>query len=151
MTRVVVCESTVGDIYDLAANLRSEDRSEILAFGLDPREAIRRSYRHAIMRKTALVDGEIAAMWGLGGAMLSDEGAPWLMTTPRIEKIPMTFVKISKVQVDEMLKHRRFLCNYVLATYRRACRLLEVLDFVLDPPVPMGPQGLPFRRFWMER
>lgn len=151
MTTCIIRESIVTDVYALAANLRAEDESEITGLGLDVRKSLRDSFRHGILRHTALVDGEIAAMWGLGGAMLSDEGAPWLMTTPLIERIPLTLVKTSKTQVAEMLRQRQFLCNYVLATYRRACRFLEVLGFVLDPPVAMGPNHTPFRRFWMER
>lgn len=148
---VVVRESVVADVYALAKNLRDDDKSEVTGLGLDVRETLRRSYRHGILRHTGLVNGEIAAMWGLGGAMLSDEGAPWLMTTPLVERVPVTFLRVGRAQLDEMLRHRRFLSNYVLATYHRASRFLEVLGFVLDPPVPMGPNGLPFRRFWMER
>ena len=145
-------DSVVTDIYALADRLRDEDLSEITGLlAKSPREALRTSYRHAILRRTALIDGEIAAMWGLGGAMLSDNGTPWLMTSKLVERVPVTFVKTARAQLGEMLCHRRFLSNYVLATYRGACRLLEVLGFVLDPAVPMGPQGLPFRRFWIEK
>lgn len=147
-----VRDSVVTDVYALANNLRAEDLSEITGLlAKHPREALRTSYRHAILRRTACIDGEVAAMWGLGGAMLSDQGTPWLMTSPLVERMPVTFLKVGKVQLDEMVRHRRFLSNYVLATYHRACRFLEVLGFILDPATPMGPQGLPFRRFWMEK
>lgn len=149
--RVTVRESHAGDVYSLAASLREGDRAEVEAFGLDARHAIRASYRHAILRRTYIVDGEIAAMSGLGGAMLSEQGNPWLMTAPIVERVPVAFLKIARQQLAEMLRQRRFLFNYVLASYTQACRLLEVLGFVLDPAVPMGPQGLPFRRFWIER
>lgn len=152
MPSCVVRDSVVTDIYALASRLRTEDESEITGLlAKSPRVALRASYRHAILRRTALIDGEIAAMWGLGGAMLSDIGTPWLMTTPLVERVPVTFLKVGRAQLAEMLMHRRFLSNYVLATYRGAVRFLEVLGFVLDPATPMGPQGLPFRRFWMER
>lgn len=149
--KIEIAPSTVEDVYRLAKNLRVEDEDEITCFGLDPRETIRMSFRQAIMRKTAFVDGEIAAMWGLGGAMLSDEGAPWLMTTPVVERIPVTFLKISRAQIDEMLAQRHLLVNFVAASYAKACRFLEVLGFVLDPPQLMGPNNVPFRRFWIER
>lgn len=149
--RCLIVPSTIADVYRIANNLREEDAAEITGFGLNPREALRTSYRHGILRKTAFVDGEIAAMWGLGGAMLSNAGAPWLMTTPVVERVPVTFLKVGRAQLDEMLLHRAFLCNFVQASYRRACRFLEVLGFVLDPPAPMGPHAVPFRRFWIER
>ena len=68
---ILIVPSKIEDVYRVANNLRSEDKAEITGFGLDPKEALRTSFRHAIIRRTAFVDGEIAAMWGLGGAMLS--------------------------------------------------------------------------------
>ncbi len=148
---VQVRDSIVSDIYTLANNLRQDDRAEVTGLGLDPRIALRNSFRNAIIRRTALVNGEIAAMWGLGGTMLSYEGVPWLMTTPAVEAVPVSFVKVGRAQLDEMLRHRSFLSNFVQASYRRACRFLEVMGFVLDPPVGLGPDRVPFRRFWIER
>jgi hypothetical protein len=149
--RCVIVPSSIGDVYRVANNLRREDRAEITGFGLDPREALRTSFRHSVLRRTAFVDGEIAAMWGLGGAMLSDAGSPWLMTTPVVERVPVMFLKVGRAQLNEMLAQRTFLFNFVQASYARACRFLEVLGFVLDPATPMGPNQIPFRRFWIER
>jgi hypothetical protein len=149
--RCVIVPSKIEDVYRVAANLRHEDMAEITGFGLDPKLALRTSYRHAILRKTAFVDGEIAAMWGLGGAMLSDAGNPWLMTTPIVERVPVTFLKVGREQLGEMLLQRPFLFNFVQASYARACRFLEVLGFILDPAQPMGPNNIAFRRFWIAR
>jgi hypothetical protein len=151
LARCLILPSKIEDVYRMAGRLRSDDEAEITSFGLNPREALRTSFRHAILRRTAFVDGEIAAMWGLGGAMLSDSGNPWLMTTPVVERVPVTFFKVGRAQLAEMLAQRAFLFNFVQASYRRACRFLEVLGFVLDSAAPMGPNNVPFRRFWMER
>lgn len=149
--RVHIVPSDVGDVYRLAARMREEDRLEAVGLGGDPTRLLRESYRSAILRRTAFVDGEIAAMWGLGGVMLSDEGAPWLVTTPAIEKIPVFFVKRARVEVAEMLRLRSTLLNVVLASYDRACRFLHVVGFALDDPKPMGPNGVLYRRFWISR
>lgn len=149
--RVFVRPSQVGDVYRLAANLRANDHAEVTGLGLDPRAAIRTSYRNAILRRTAFVDGEIAAMWGLGGNMLSDIGAPWLMTAPVCERVPVAFVKVGRCHLAEMLLHRQRLSNVVAASYHQAIRFLEVLGFNLDPPQRLSPDGPPFHRFWRER
>lgn len=147
--RILIVPSGIADVYRLAGNLRANDRLEITGLDLDPAAVIRSSFRSAILRRTAFVDGEIAAMWGLGGVMLSDEGVPWLMTTPAIERIPVSFVRLARREVAEMLELRSQLSNVVLASYRSACRFLEVLGFNLDEPVQLGPHGVPFRKFWM--
>lgn len=151
MPEVIVRPSEISDVYRLAADLRAGDAAEITGLDLDPVAVIRGSYRSAIWRRTAVVDGRIAAMWGLGGALLDDEGAPWLLTTPAAERVPVTFVRLARANVAEMLRDRRRLSNVVASSYRQACRLLEVLGFTLDAPRPMGPRGLLYQRFWMAR
>jgi hypothetical protein len=151
MASIRIVPSEIADVYRLAAHLREGDRLEISGLDLDPTAIIRASYRSAILRRTAFVDGELAAMWGLGGVALSDDGTPWLMTTKAVERIPVSFVRIARDEVRQMLALRRHLENVVLASYRSACRFLEVLGFALDEPVALGPQGLAYRRFWIDR
>lgn len=139
--------SIASDVYALAANLRDGDRREVEALGLDVRGGIRRCYRDAILRRTYLVDGEVAAMSGLCGAMLGDIGQPYLMTAPAAELVPVSFVKHARNAVNEMLRYRIRLEGVVAADYARACRLLEVLGFKLGAPVPLGPHGTLFRSF----
>lgn len=150
-TRVHIVPQQIDHVYALVANLRDADRLEMTGLDLDPRAVIRSSYRNGIMRRTAFVDGKIAAMWGLGGVMLSDEGAPWLMTTPMVERVPVSFLRIARAQVAEMLSRRKMLSNVVQASYAGACNLLEHLGFTLDEPEPLGPHAVPFRRFSMTR
>lgn len=149
--RYLIRDSNIRDVYVLAANLRVEDYDEVRALGARLPEALRVSYRNAVFRRTGLVDGEVAAMLGMGGQLLSDHGYPWLMTSPAIERIPIAFLKEGRAVVAEMLALRPLLSNHVLASYGRACRFLQLLGFTLDPPAPFGPLGVPFRRFWMKR
>lgn len=149
--RCVVRESEIADIYALAAHLRAQDRDEVESLGVDVRVGLRASYRAAILRKTYFVDGEIAAMSGLCGAMISDIGEPYLLTTPAAARVPLTFLKQARASVAEMLQHRLRLEGHVAAEYRGACRLLETLGFVLGDPRPLGPRGTLFRSFTLMR
>lgn len=148
---VEVRPSGVSDIYKLASRLREADADEARVLGIDPTVAIRRSYRNGILRRSYFVDGELAAMSGLGGSLLDDIGAPWLMTTAVVERVPVAFVKVARAQVAVMLQHRMRLENVVAASYTGACRLLQTLGFTLDEPQPLGPHGAQFRKFWMVR
>lgn len=145
--RVEVRESKIGDVYRLAAALRAGDRAEVAALGLDPRDAIRRSYRDAILRRSYFVDGDLAAMSGLCGPLLSDIGEPYLMTTAAAERAPVSFLRLARAAVAEMLRHRLRLEGQVDASYHRACRLLEVLGFTVSEPRPIGPNGALFRSY----
>ncbi len=143
--------AAITDVYALARTLRDDDWIEVTSMGSTPVNAVRTSYRHAIFRRTAVVNGEIAAMWGLGGSMLGAIGYPWLLTAPAIEKAPLAFVREAKREVAMMLRHKSRLENHVLAQYTRACRFLEFLGFTLSDPVPYGPNGALCRKFVMER
>lgn len=147
-----IIPSDITHVHALAAVMRMDDRREIESAGLSVRMALRDSFRAATLRRTAFVGPHIAAMWGLGGAFLSNEGRPWLLTSPAIERIPFAMVKEGRVQVQVMLTHRPYLENYVAASYMRACRFLDMLGFKIDPPVRIfGPDRALFHRFWMRR
>ena len=151
MPRVTTRPSVVTDIYRLAATLREADRAEVESLGFTAKDAIRRSYRNAMLRTTYLVDGEIAAMSGLCGALLDDIGAPYLLTAPIAATVPVSFLKCARTAVDRMLLHRSRLEGYVAARYTGACRLIEALGFTLEKPLPLGPSAEPFRHYWMIR
>jgi len=145
----LIREAEIADIYRLARNLRDGDRLEVTSLGTTPAEALRKSFKHAIFRRTALIEGQIAAVWGLGGSMLGDTGYPWLLTAPIIETLPLSFVREARGQVWDMMSRKRRLEGLVAADYRCACRFLQVLGFTLDEPQPMPPHKVKFRKFWM--
>ena len=149
--RHLIVPADLAHVYALARAMRAADAAEATALGLDPVRALRASYRMSLFARTAFFDGAIAAMWGLNGDVLSDNGRPWLVTAAAIERLPVTFVREAKATVAAMLSLKGTLENYVAADYGRAVRFLEVIGFALDPPAPFGPHGALFRRFHLRR
>lgn len=149
--RVQIIPAEISHVYALAATLRAGDASEIEATGFGCRDGLRAIYRGALLRRTALVDGEVAAMFGLTGDALSDSGEPWLLTSAAVERVPCAFLRIGRQQVATMLQMKPVLHNYVMASYTRACRFVILLGFTLGEPEPMGPKSIPFRKFEMRR
>jgi hypothetical protein len=150
MPTVTIIPSTPEHVRLLGRSMREADAREITCLGLLPHRALWRSYRAALLRKTAFVDGEIAAMWGTGGCVLGRTGRPWLLTGPACEKVtPLTFARIYRREVEGMLKLFPILVNYVHAEYSGAMRLLRLTGFTLHEPEPIGPGGALFRKFEM--
>lgn len=133
----------------LVAGLRENDAREITCAGYRVKRAIWQSYRTSLLRRSAFVDGEIAAMWGIGAAPLDRSGRPWLMTTGAIEKLPLTYLKQARREVREMLDCYPVLYNWVHADYTAAVRFLRMLGFTLEKAAPWGPTGAMFHRFEM--
>lgn len=137
-------------INALKANLRPEDAAEILRFGITINKALWYSYKHSLIRKTAMIDGEVVACWGLHGTFLGNTGQPWLMTTPGVKKVsPLKFTRIYQQEVMEMLKIFPKLVNYVDSGYANAVRLLEIIGFVVEEPKKMGTENGLYRKFVM--
>lgn len=143
----VIVRAEAIDCGEMAAKMRDGDRRECLAAGMSPKRAVWRSYRSSLLTFSALVDGELAAIFGMGGDMVTDVGEPWLFTTPLVEVSPKWFVRHARALVARMLESKPKLEGYVFADYRQACGLLERIGFTLDPPIPYGRNGTPFRRF----
>lgn len=146
---IKIVPTTSEHLRVLAETLRPEDRQEILAFGITPERALWRCYRSSLFSKTGLIDGEVAAIWGVNGAFLGDIGAPWLLTSPAVKKIsPLKFCRIYQKEALYMLELFTELSSIVDANYSAAIRLLEVIGFNLKEPKPMGSKGRLFREFW---
>lgn len=155
--RYAIVPTTREHVYELAETLRLKDRAEIAGMGHGAKKSLWRGMRNSLMCRTALVDGEVAAIWGLavnfrqGVSLLSDTGTPWLLTSPAIERLPVAFIREGKREVEAMLRIKSRLESHVAADYIEAVRLLKILGFTLDDEIVMGLNGVRFQRFWMER
>lgn len=145
-----IVDANLSHLAELKRTLREQDQREITCMGIPIKRALLNSYRGSIRRKTAIVDDRVAAMWGVGGVFLSGKGIPWLLTSPAIEKAPIAFVKEAQREVRKMQAVYPSLENHVLASYHQAVGFLALLGFQIEPPEPMGPDGVLYRRFWME-
>lgn len=148
--KIQIVETTAEHIRELGRNLRPEDRKEVESYGFPTNKALWRSFKNSIMRRTALVDGEVAACWGVGGVPMGGEGAPWLITSAVVEKVsPLRFTRIYQNEVLKMLQVFPILVNYCDAGYAKAMRLLDIIGFRIGEPEPLGPNNALFCKFEM--
>jgi hypothetical protein len=128
-----------------AIQLRHGDACEVAAYGITKELAIADSMKRSLWSETYLVDGEVAAILGLGlTSMIGGHGVPWLLTGPACERHRRRFMIESKRQVGRMLDQVSPLVNFVHADYSRAIRWLSWLGFDIAEP----QRG--FRRIFME-
>jgi hypothetical protein len=147
MVNYRIIPSEFSHIGRLCGSLRYDDLAEISCFGLRPFTAVSRSYKLSYYRRSAVVDGELAAMWGLSGVMFGT-GQYWLLTGKAIERIPVAFVKESLREIEVMLQMCSRIEGVVTTAYSKAVRLLEVLGFSLSPPFEV--RGISVQRYWIE-
>lgn len=139
-------------ISALKKNLRVEDANEIMRFGISIKHALWYSYKQSIVRKTALINGSVAACWGVSGVFMGNVGRPWLMTTPEVNKVSaLKFARVYQQEVYDMLNLFPKLENYVDAEYSSAIRLLDIVGFEIDVGRKISSYGNAYRKFWIEK
>lgn len=145
---VTIIPTTDSHIRELSRNIRDDDKREIEAYGFSCAKGLWRSYKEGLGNRTALINGRVAACWGVGGIYMGAIGQPWLLTSYEVYKIsPLRFARIYQKEVKSMLQIFPYLVNYVLADYDEAIRLLSIIGFEIAEPIKMG-NGL-YRKFSM--
>lgn len=151
--RIEIVPTTYGHLRTMEADMRPADRCEIAGLGVTVRKALWQAYRRSPICKTAIVDGAVAAVWGVcvglrgGAGLLGNAGVPWLHTTAAVEKMPVSFIKIAKTELAAIVALYPRLESYVAAEYVGAVGLLKLLGFAVDEALPVGANGALYRRF----
>ena len=111
--QVEVVAAKEAHCWELAQNMDEEGRELIRkGWDVDPYQGLLAAYRTSSLCWTALVDGEVAAMFGCAGEF-GDSGYPWLTTAPPIDKVKLRFIRQSKRYIDLMRKTHSDLEAYV--------------------------------------
>jgi hypothetical protein len=128
----------------LGENLRQEDIEMGQKLGIPQHRALWQAYQSSVLCKTIFINGEIAAIWGCHGSILSKVGKPWLIMTPAVGDYPLRVAFRYRRELKDMLKCFSILEDWVDATNQKAIRLMRLLGFSLDKPVPIGKNGVMF-------
>lgn len=148
---VWIRQTVPGDFKALLANIRRKDIEECKAFGISPGRGLRNSINNSLYTKSVWLNENIIAMIGLCGPVISEAGVPWMLTGNGIEKVPLTFVRVAKKEIAEMLTYKSVLSNYVSADYPEAVRFFEILGFFVSRPKQVGKHGAMFHQIIKRR
>jgi hypothetical protein len=128
--KAYVRRSTQEDVDYLCNNLRPEDREEVIASHGSTKEALQLGFDISEECWTFLVEGtdEIAGIYGVARES-NLVGCIWLLSTPAIHKVSLSFLKQSKKVTEQMNKKYKILTNAVDADYTLAIKWLKFLGF----------------------
>jgi hypothetical protein len=143
--------ATLAHLREIARTMRAEDRDEVESAGFTVRHLLHSLYQDSTLRRAALVDGELAAVWGLQGVMASDVGYPWLFTSAVVERVPFAYFRVARAEIERMLVTKRTLISHCTASYLRSARTFQMLGFTLGVPDEFGPRGCLYRSLTMTR
>jgi hypothetical protein len=137
---------TPGRLERLAANLREQDRIEVMASdGLTPAEAVYSSWRGSHICRCILGDdGQEVGICGVNGEVI------WLLGTAELTSTRshrLQLARRGREWVDELMETHKRLHNLVFAANVESVRWLQSLGFTVYPPVPHGPSAQLFSYF----
>lgn len=143
--------ATIEHCHMMAPHMKKEDVEEIAASGGEsPLDALLFSVQSSSKAYSMLVDDRVIAMSGVAPTP-SGIGIPWLLTTEEIRRYAKTFLKQSKLNVQEMLEDYTMLINYVDSRHTVAKNWLTWLGFKIEEPELMEHTTVPFHRFTLMR
>ena len=122
------------------------------SYGVGPFEGLISSVKNSTLKWSIAKGDDIIGVFGVGAAnIFSEHGSPWLLATPQIEEIGLSFLRQSRGYVKQMLNQHSFLENWVDARNVTSIKWLKWCGFSFDDPAPFGVEQLPFHRFEMRK
>lgn len=151
---VDIVVATEAHAVALGVDMRSADVAEVWASGrLLPIEAVKKSMAVSVDSWTLLIDGQVAAVFGVAeGSLLSGLAHPWALTSDLIAKHPRVAYQVSLVVLDYLREKYPFLVNAIDARNTKALAWARKVGFkVPDEPTALGSAGEPFHPILMTR
>lgn len=145
---------TRAHVAALCAALRQQDRDELAAWGYpDAHAAVVDSVTSSVWCRTCTVDGQVAAIAGLGrgGTDEAPFGIPWMLGTDLVPRHGRVLARYARDYIPGMLEVYPRLVNHVHARNAVAVAWLRRVGFKLREPHIHEPTGEPFHIFEMHR
>ncbi len=145
--------ATAAHAEELALTIRPEDLAEVFASGFtDAQDALLKSIERSNFSFAAMVDGKVAALFGLARfPHVETAGVIWFVTGSLFLKNVRHFMRVGHAVMAQMLAHTGLLMNHIDARYEKAVRWARWLGFEVKEPVAFGPLGLPFHPIAIRR
>lgn len=136
---ITMLPATEDDARELAPLLRTEDRAEVLALGLEPVDGLLQSLAAAREAWTWRDDGRIICMAGVAPlSLIGSTGVPWLLGSPLVVAHRRAFMVETRRMVAHWLRMFGVLRNVVDDRYAAAHRWLRWLGFEIGEPFPLA-------------
>ena len=151
MPEIRIVPAHFGHAVVLSATMRQADRDEIYAAHLQmPFSALKTALDLSTETQTALVDDEVACMFGVSPGLEAGSGVPWLLGSELIVEHAIPFQLRSARYLEDIRKRYTMLENYVDARNTVSVRWLQDAGFTLEEAKPHGALGMDFHHFHWE-
>ncbi len=147
---VTIRPSRHDDVLYLKDRLRKSDVDEIWSsVRLSPENALIHSRKGSPLCQTVLFHGNPVAMFGVAPDI--NGSSAWFLSTDELDKMWLSFLRMSKTCIKMMLNEAPILYNWVDARNTRSVRWLKWCGAKVEDAKPFGPDNLPYHFFTIKR
>ena len=136
-------KATLQDAIHVANNLRPEDQSELEGMGFTPFQVV---WGVLLCEDTFAFTNYENKLAGVGGVIPDDEGNAyiWVLCTPDIYSMGVTFFRHGKAYIDELTKPYKMVYAQCDQRNKIHHRFLKHAGFKALRTVSTGPYNLPY-------
>lgn len=126
----IIIEDTIPlHLRIMATTMQPESAYIAERAGINPLKALWYNYRNSIICKSVFLNGNLCAIFGISGVMLSEIGRPWICMTPETQKHPFRVAFRFRQELKKMLNIFPILEDYIEETNENGIRFLELMNF----------------------
>ena len=146
MTKICTIEAKPYHCGQMIRRLRSEHRAAIAATGIDAHRELRSRFEASGYRRACFADGELIAIGGVVGSLMSPAGYIWLAISEKARRFPVALIKELNKQLDEIMVLKRELATVILPSDNAAMRLAVFMGFHVSDDGLGSPAGTRMER-----
>lgn len=121
--------ASIRHIRPMSKRLRTAACITLGRFGENPRRGLHRAFIASNYCRTALIDGQPVAMWGVCGALMSNVASVWLVIAEDIVNLPLSIVREARAELAHVMGNYHELVTTVLPDDNAAVRFALYLGF----------------------
>lgn len=150
---VKVRDSEIRDVFELAQNLREEDKQEVWkSHNHTPEDALLQGFTNSFICYTVELNEKPVCMFGaVPENLLDDKAHVWMLASPELTKIRKAFLMNSPKFIHIMLDHYPLLFNYVDIANTESIKWLSWCGAEFGVVVPYGVEQELFQYFQFKR
>lgn len=122
-------QATLEDGKIVLAHLRPEQKETIKKLELDALTLLSKVIRGNLPSTTVLIDGEVAAVFGVTKESLLSDAKIWLITSELINKEPIAFLRASRRFTEELYQAYGPLIGMVDSDFEKSRQWLRWIGF----------------------
>ena len=130
----------------IARTLRAEHHLLLLRKNVNVHRELRKKFDASYYRRSAFIDGYLAAVWGVEGSPLSFTGQLWLALSQYALRYPLAVLRQAKVEIEHVSRLQREIVTTVQPEDEAAHRLVVWLGFETADGFGGGPAHTRSRR-----